>query len=78
MVTVTAFPVLRSLNVQPQTIYDFVKVGIECERVKLQAVHVLENDAEYYRSLNKIMEAELLLRFMRINGAPHEIVDDVV
>lgn len=78
MVTVTAFPILKSLDVQPQTVYDFIKMGIECERIKMQSMQALENDTEYYRSLNRIMEADLLLRFMRINGAPHEIVDDVV
>jgi hypothetical protein len=78
MVTVTAFPILKSLDVKPQTVYDFIKMGIECERVKMQSMQVLGNDTEYYRSLNRIMEADLLLRFMRINGAPHEIVDDII
>lgn len=78
MVTMTAFPLLKSLNVQPQTIYDLIKMGIECERIKKQSMQILENDTEYYRSLNRIMEGNLWLRFMRIHGAPHEIIDDIV
>lgn len=53
-------------------------MGIECERIKKQSMQILENDTEYYRSLNRIMEGNLWLRFMRIHGAPHEIVDDIV
>lgn len=78
MTTVTAFPVLLSLQVSPQTIYDFIKFGIEGEKMKMQSMHILENDAQYYRSSSRILEGERLLRFMRINGAPGEITDDLV
>lgn len=78
MVTVTAFPILLNLQVSPQTIYDFIKIGIECERLKMQSMHIIEDDTEFYRASSKILEGERVLRFLRINSAPGEIRDNLI
>lgn len=78
MITVTAFPILLSLQVAPQTIYDFIKIGVECERLKMKSMQLIQDDTEFYRASSKILEGERVLRFMLINGAPGEIRDNLV
>lgn len=73
MLTTTAFPVLLTLQVSPQTVYDFIKIGIECETIKMQAMQCLLNDAQYYHISSRILQAERILTFMRTNAAPGEI-----
>lgn len=77
MTTTTAFPVLLTLEVAPQTVYDYIQMGIECERLKMQAMECLNYEAEFYRTSTRILEAERLLTFMRNNAANGEIVEDV-
>jgi hypothetical protein len=76
MTTTTAFPVLLTLQVSPQTIYDFIEVGIEVERLKMQAMQCLEDDGKYYRISSRILQAERVLTFMRKNAASGEIVEN--
>lgn len=73
MMAVTAFPVLLTLQVSAQTIYELIQTGIECERIKMQSMQCLENDAQYYRSSSKILQGDRVLSFMRCNAAPGEI-----
>jgi hypothetical protein len=73
MTTTTSFPVLLTLQVSPQTIYDFIEVGIEVERLKMQAMQCLEDDGKYFRSSTRILQGERVLSFMRNNAAPGEI-----
>jgi hypothetical protein len=76
MTTTTAFPVLLTLQVSPQTIYDFIQAGIEFERLKMQTMECLKNDLEYYRISSRILQAERVLTFMRKNAASGEIVEN--
>lgn len=77
MITTTAFPVLLTLEVLPQNVYDLIKTGIECERLKLQTMECLNHDLEYYRTSTRILEGERVLRFMRDNAAPGEIMKNI-
>lgn len=77
MITTTAFPVLLTLNVSPQTVYDFIEIGIQCEYVKLQAMQCLCNEADYYRTSSRILQAERVLTFMRNHAAPGEIQNSI-
>lgn len=77
MTTITAFPVLLTLQVAPQTVYDFIQTGIECERLKLQALECLGKGAEYYRTSSRILQAERVLAFMRNSAAPGEITENL-
>lgn len=73
MTTTTAFPVLLTLQVTPQTLYDLLQQGIECERIKMQAMQATQNDAQYFKSTAKILQGERVLTFMRDIASPGEI-----
>lgn len=64
MTTASYFPVLDSLQISPQVIYDLLEHGIEAERVKFFAEKIIDAP-DFYCSYLRILQGERLLCFMR-------------
>lgn len=64
----TNYPILESLGVSPQVMFDLITAGVESERTIYTTYKNLGDDRRAWQSLNKILQGTRVLNFMRINS----------
>lgn len=70
MTTVYTFPILKSLDVTPQTAYEIISEGVQALRVSYLTNKALGNHKEAFELYYKVQQGERILHFIRINIPP--------
>lgn len=68
--TLYDFPILKQLNVPPQTAYDLISLGVESMRIQYQTSRCLGDEKKTFELYDKIQQGERLLWFIRVNTLP--------
>lgn len=76
MITTYTFPILKSLDVTPQTTYEIIFEGVAVFRVMYNTEKSLGNKMKELELYDKVQQGERLLNFMRLNSATGHIFDN--
>lgn len=66
-------PVLKSLNIAPDNVYEIIFAGVQSIRVEQNVQKSLGNDIESFRLSTIVEDGEIILSFMRSNKLAGEI-----
>lgn len=75
MTSVYTFPILKSLDVAPETAYEILFEGVANLRVMYGITKATGNREATLELYDKIQQGERLLHFMRLNSAACKIPD---
>lgn len=76
MTTTYQFPILKSLDVTPQTAYEIISEGVSFFRVMYNTHKSMGNQKEALALYDKVQQGERLLHFIRLNlPADHTLND---
>lgn len=75
MITVYTFPILKSLDVTPQTAFEIIHEGVSVFRWAYTIQKGLGNQKTAFEIYDKVQQGDRILNFMRLNSASGHISD---